>query len=93
MESRLAAERSVTELKNIGKVLGRRLAAIGVTTRADLEAMGAPRGYRRLCSLEQQGLPVCYNLYSLQAALDDRDWRSLDDTTKERLRRAAGIED
>ena len=93
MDGRTPAERSVTELKNIGKVLGRRLAAIGVTTRADLEALGAPRGYQRLCELEQHRLPVCYNLYSLQAALDDRDWRSLDDATKERLREAAGIED
>lgn len=93
MVSRTIAEQPVTELRNIGKVLGARLAAVGVETRADLAAIGAARGYRRLCELEQTRLPVCYNLYSLAAALEDRDWKSLDDATKARLRQAAGVED
>lgn len=83
---------AVTELKNIGATLGRRLAAVGIVTREDLARTGSVRTYQLLCEVEQRRLPVCYNLYSLEAALRDLDWRALDEVEKADLKRSAGLE-
>ena len=82
---------SVTALPNIGATLGRRLTSIGVETREDLVSMGSVRAYQLLCEREQRRLPVCYNLYSIEAALRGHDWRLLDFEDKARLKRAAGL--
>lgn len=83
---------SVTDLPNIGPTLGRRLASLGIVTRDQLAAAGPAQVYRKLCEMTGRRLPVCYNLYSLEAALRGQDWRRLDDDEKRRLRRAAGEE-
>jgi len=82
---------AVTALPNIGATLGRRLASIGVETRQDLSNMGSVRAYQLLCEREQRRLPVCYNLYSMEAALRGHDWRLLDADDKTRLKREAGL--
>ena len=82
----------VGNLPNIGKVLARGLGELGVFTRRDLDRLGPTQGYLRLCDREQRRLPVCYYLYSLDAALKNRDWRSLSEATKARLRAAVARE-
>ncbi|MDE0097139.1 MAG: TfoX/Sxy family DNA transformation protein [Gammaproteobacteria bacterium] len=79
----------VTELPNIGATIARRLATLGITTRDELAKIGAAKTYQLLCQMEQSDLPVCYNLYSLEAALRGHDWRLLDDDEKRRLKEAA----
>jgi DNA transformation protein len=78
-------------LPNIGPTIARRLAAIGIHTRGDLERMGPSRAYVRLCAVEERRLPMCYNLYSLAAALDGVDWRDLTPEVKLALRNEADI--
>lgn len=84
------ADIPITELPNIGPALGRRLASLGVFTRDELAAAGSVQVYRRLCELAGRRLPVCYNLYSLEAALRGHDWRLLDDKDKQQLQQAVG---
>lgn len=84
-------EIDVSTLPNIGATLSRRLASIGVETRDDLAAMGSVQAYQLLCELEQRRLPVCYNLYSMEAALRGHDWRMLRPDDKAGLKREAGL--
>lgn len=83
-------ETRLTRLPNIGPTLGRRLAALGILTRDQLAVVGSVLVYQRLCEVAGRRLPVCYNLYSLEAALRGHNWRLLDDEQKQALRRAAG---
>ena len=85
----MTRSKPVGELKNIGATLSARLAQIGVFTRADLARMGPARAYRRMNEQAGKKLPVCYNLYSLEAALRDVDWRRLSEEQKQELQRAA----
>lgn len=78
----------VGKLKNIGATLSARLAKIDVFTRADLARMGPARAYRFMNEEAGKKLPVCYNLYSLEAALRDVDWRQLSEAEKQDLKRA-----
>ncbi len=80
----------VEALKNIGATLSARLATIGVSTRADLARMGPAKAYRLLNAQAGKRLPVCYNLYSLEAALRDMDWRQLSEADKQALKHEAG---
>lgn len=82
---------AITALPNIGATLSRRLATIGVESREDLANLGSVRAYQLLCEREQRRLPICYNLYSIEAALRGHDWRLLDSDDKTRLKREAGL--
>ena len=63
--------------------------SIGIHHADDLRRVGAPAAYRLLSAASPtKHLPVCYYLYSLQGALEGRDWRSLTDNEKKRLRSA-----
>lgn len=51
-----------------------------------------PKVYRFLSRQEpEKHLPVCYYLYSLAGALEDRDWRTYSPEEKARLREQAGL--
>jgi len=74
------------KLRNIGATLERRLHAIGIYNPKDLGRIGAAGAYRLLSAqYPDKHLPVCYNLYSLQGALEDRHWSSLTDNEKSAL--------
>ena len=80
------------ELKNIGKTVAGRLEDIGLRSKHDLEAMGSARAYRKIqSSYPESHLPLCYYLYSLQGALENRDWRSFSDREKLDMRKQAGL--
>ena len=82
----MAESKPVSELKNIGATLSTRLAAIGVFTLADLTRVGAAKAYRRMNEEAGKRLPLCCNLFNLEAALRDVDWRQLSDEEKQALR-------
>ena len=84
----MARSKPVGELKNIGAALTARLAGIGIHTKADLEKIGPANAYRRMNEAAGKKLPVCYNLYSLEGALRDMDWRQLSKQEKKELQRA-----
>ena len=66
----------VTDLRNFGAVTAQRLAAIGVHTLGDIEALGAVETYARLRFVF--GGAVSRNaLHALEATIRDVDWRDL----------------
>jgi hypothetical protein len=79
--------------RNIGSTLRTRLREAGVQSLADIRERGPGRIFRELSRMHpDRHLPVCYYLYSLQAALENKDWRSLSEREKQDLRRSAGLE-
>lgn len=74
-------------LPNLGSTILARLAEVGVTSRAELEAVGPVEAYRRIRAKNRgRTVAVCYYLYSLQGALLDLHWDDLPAAMKTRLR-------
>lgn len=75
------------ELKNLGPVSGEWLQAVGIYSRADLEAVGAIEAYRRV---RLHGFNASLNLlYALEAALRDVHWTALPVEVQRQLQTAA----
>lgn len=83
---------TVAGLMNIGSTVAARLKEIGITSRADLEKVGSAKAYRWLSeSTSNKKLPVCYYLYSLEGAIQNRHWNDFTESEKAKLRKEAGI--
>lgn len=80
--------RPITDLPNLGPVMARRLAEVGVENEGDLRALGAAEAYRRLCF--QFGRVSLNALYAMDAALEGKDWRLVPEARKLDFRKAAG---
>lgn len=79
-------------LKNLGSTIIKRLAGIGIASRADLASVGAAQAYRLMASqAAPHRLAVCYYLYSLEGALQNRHWDDFSDEEKSKLRQATGL--
>ncbi|MDE1464675.1 TfoX/Sxy family DNA transformation protein [Spartinivicinus poritis] len=81
----------LTQLRNIGKTVAERLTSINIKTPDDLAKIGSATAYQMLSSDAGQRLPVCYYLYSLEGALQDRHWDDFSEEEKYQLRVAAGL--
>lgn len=80
-------------LPNIGTVLAKRLRSVEIPDAESLQRLGATRAFSRIAAeYGPKRPPLCYNLYSLEAALRGHDWRLLDEATKRSLRESAGVE-
>lgn len=78
--------RPLLQLCNIGQTIADGLHQVGIHDENDLRNTGAVKAYQRLQSLNpKRNLPVCYYLYTLEAALQDRDWRTLSQEEKNHL--------
>ncbi len=87
------SDESIRSLRNIGPTIARRLHAVGIRTRDELERVGPARVFRRVCERHpEETVSVCYYLYSLEGALRGVHWDSLAASRKARLRREAGID-
>ena len=73
------------KLRNIGPASTAWLAAVGVASRDDLERLGSVAAFARVRRVQPRA--TLNLLWALEAALADRDWRTLSDETKERLKR------
>ncbi len=83
---------SLSELKNIGPTVAARLHAIGVTNETELRKLGSARAYKFLSARNpNKHLPLCYYLYSLEGAIQNRHWDEFSDEEKAGLRLAAGL--
>jgi DNA transformation protein and related proteins len=81
----------IAGLPNLGPKTAKRLAEIGIASRADLAAAGAAAAYARLRF--RFGREVTLNaLYAMDAALAGIDWRAVTDLRKRELRRLAEVE-
>ncbi len=59
---------------------------------SELKKLGAAKIYQWLSSQEpHKRLPVCYYLYSLEGAIQDKHWSELTENEKKKLRIAAGL--
>lgn len=83
----MSQERQLTDLKNIGPIIARRLNEIGVYSEDELRKVGSVEAHRRLKEkYPQETLPVCYYLYSFEGALCNQHWNNLDDKRKQQLK-------
>ena len=80
-------------LKNIGPTIADRLETVGLKTVGDLQRIGPAKAFNLVKgAYPDTTIPVCYYLYSLQGAREDKHWNTLAESTKSRFRREAGIE-
>lgn len=81
---------ALTQLRNIGPTVARRLNEVGIHTRGDLERVGAVTAY---CEIKQRNpkvsIPLCYYLYSLEGALTDQHWDHIGEDKKLSLKSRA----
>jgi DNA transformation protein and related proteins len=86
------APSELLQLRNLGVTVVKRLQAIGIHTRAELAQMGAAEAYRRMAiQAAPHRLAVCYYLYSLEGALQDRHWDDFSLDEKAALRLQTGL--
>jgi DNA transformation protein len=82
------AEKSISQLRNLGPATERMLAEIGVATSADLRELGSVEAFHKLRFVF--GKRVSLNaLYAMEAAILECDWRLLSADDKIKLRNAA----
>lgn len=88
----MMASKSVSELKNIGKTVASKLYEVGITSEVELKKLGAAKAYKWLSEqYPNKHLPVCYYLYSLEGAIQNRYWDDFSEKEKTKLRLAAGL--
>ena len=68
--------------KNIGKTIAKKLITIGIKNMDDLQKTGSVEAFKRMQIMTPEKLPVCYNLYSLEGALQNRRWSEFSDSEK-----------
>lgn len=84
--------RKLSDLKNIGKTVASRLHEIGITDESQLKELGAAKVYKWLSEQNPEThLPICYYLYSLEGAIQDKHWDLLTVQEKKQLRLDAGL--
>ena len=84
--------RPLTELKNIGKTVASKLRDLGITNEMELKKLGSVKAYKWLSEqTPEKHLPVCYYLYSLEGAIQNKHWDDLSEKEKTKLRLAAGL--
>ncbi len=82
----MAKNRNLTELKNIGEKLARRLNEIGIFSESDLRKVGAVKAHKKIkTKYPNETLPVCYYLYSFEGALIGKHWGKLSKNKKQEL--------
>lgn len=76
----------LSDLKNIGATIEKRLDEIGIRTRKDLAKIGPVKAYQKIKQkYPNKTIPVCYYLYSLQGALEGKYWDDISEKTKKTL--------
>ncbi len=79
-----AAGLPIERLRGIGPTSAKWLRAAGITTEAELRALGAARAYRRLKSADPRTISLNM-LWGLHAALHGMPVAAVDGATRERL--------
>jgi len=73
----------LTTLPNLGKILSRQLEIVGISTPAQLKAVGSEEAFVRLATLDES---ACINmLYALEGAIQGIRWHDLSLERKKEL--------
>ena len=79
-------DNDLSSLKNIGPTIQKRLQEIGINSKNDLKKIGPVTAYQKIQSKNpEKTIPVCYYLYSLQGALDNKHWDDISQKKKQKL--------
>ena len=82
----------LSSLKNIGPTIQKRLQEIGINSKKDLMDVGPVLAYQKIQSKNPEKIiPVCYYLYSLQGALDNKHWDDLSQKQETKTIRSSQI--
>lgn len=80
------AKNKLSELKNIGPTIEKRLNEVGIKSKNDLKRVGPAGAYRRIQQkYPDKTIPVCYYLYSFQGALEGKHWDNISEKAKQSL--------
>lgn len=82
------ADTPVEALRNIGPRSGELLRAVGITTYAELAAVGTLESWRRVRAVAPYRVSMNW-LYAIEGALTDTDWKALPELVREELKAAA----
>ena len=73
-------------MKNIGSTIQKRLQEVGINSKKDLRHVGPVLAYQKIQSKNpEKTIPVCYYLYSLQGALENKHWDDISQNKKKKL--------
>ena len=87
----MSQNRNLTDLKNIGKRIARRLNEVGIFSEDDLRRVGSVGAHRMIKErYPDETLPICYYLYSFEGALTDKHWDEIGEDRKQQLRAQVG---
>jgi DNA transformation protein len=87
----MSRNNSLTDLKNIGKKIARRLNEVGIFSEDDLRRVGAIGAHRMIKEkYPDETLPVCYYLYSFEGALNNKHWDEIGEQRKQQLKAQIG---
>jgi len=87
----MSRNRSLTDLKNIGKKIANRLNEIGIFSEDELRHVGAVGAHQMIKKrYPEETLPVCYYLYSFEGALIDKHWNEIGEQKKKQLKSQIG---
>lgn len=75
---------SLSNLPNVGKVLGKNLNAIGVYTQEQLKAMGSKEAFLRIRCIDSGA--CLHMLYGIQGAIEGIRYTHLSESTKKDLK-------
>ena len=79
--------RRLSDLKNIGKKIEKRLNEIGVFNENDLSTLGPVKAYQQIKeNYPNETLPLCYYLYSFEGALRNKHWNEIGESRKKKLK-------
>lgn len=87
----MSQNKSLTDLKNIGKKIAGRLNKVGIFSEDDLRRVGAVGAHRMIKErYPDETLPVCYYLYSFEGALTNEHWDEIGEQRKRELKARIG---
>jgi len=87
----MGKNRKLTDLKNIGKKIAKRLNEVGIFSEDDLRGTGAVKAHKMIKERHpDETLPVCYYLYSFEGALNDIHWDEIGEKRKRELKAEIG---
>ena len=80
------SDNDLSSLRNIGPTIQKRLHEIGINSKKDLKNVGPVLAYQKIQSMNpDKTIPVCYYLYSLQGALENKHWDDISKNKKQKL--------